>query len=104
IEADARIDLTEERVPDLGVRDVDPGDEQMARVEAESEPFVASERVEDALQLVDGPADRPPGAGGVLHQQPRAVVATVENLLDRRDDTLEARVEDGADMRAHAAR
>src|SRR6266540_7147717 len=72
----------------------------MAGVEAEPQPLVLPECVEDHGQLVDGTADRAARARGVLHQQPGPVVAALQHLLERRDDALQARLEPGAQVGA----
>src|SRR6266540_4088597 len=73
----------------------------MSGVETDAESLVSLERVEDDGELFDRAPDRSPGARRVLHQQPRSFVAPVEDLCERRDDTIEARLETGAEMRAH---
>src|SRR5438132_14252917 len=74
----------------------------MARVETDAQALVPSECDEDGGELVERAADRPTGAGGVLHQHPGAVVAPVEHLLECGDEALEACLEAGAGMGAVA--
>src|SRR5437588_1581498 len=100
IEADPLVDVAQCGVERFGVGDVDTGDVPVAGVQADAEPPVSPERVEDHGQLVDRAPDRPPGARRVLHQHPRPLVAAVEHLLERGDDTLETDLEPGAEVRA----
>src|SRR3954463_2844140 len=72
----------------------------MARVEADAEAWMTVESFVDRCELVDRTADRAAGAGGVLHQQPRRVVAELEHLLDRRENTLQSLLEAGTEVRA----
>jgi hypothetical protein len=72
----------------------------MAGIEADTEPFVAPDSVHDQHELVERASDRSAGAGRVLDEEPRAFVAALEHLLDRRHRPFEAGVEAGAEMRA----
>src|SRR5215831_2894754 len=100
VEPDALVNLLEAGVPRLWIGHVDTGDVEVTRVEADAEPLVPVERVEQDRELVDRAADRAARAGGVLHQQPGAVVAVLEHLSERRDGTIEPGLEAGAEMRA----
>jgi hypothetical protein len=82
------------------VGDVDPGDVEVTRVEADAEPRVPVEPLEQGRQLVERAADRAPGARGVLHQEPRVARAALEDLRHRGHDAVESLVEAGAEMRA----
>ena len=68
VEADPVVEVGEQCVKTTVVGDVDAGHEEVARVEADAEPFVAPERVEDERELVERAADRSAGAGRVLHR------------------------------------
>ena len=59
-----------------------------------------SSRWKSVAELLDRAADRPPGAGGVLHQQPGLVRGELEHLLHRGHDAFEPMLEAGAEMRA----
>src|SRR6476660_4816205 len=82
VEADRRVELVETRVERCRVGHVHAGDPEMARVEADAEPRVATEPIVDRCELLDRAPDRPPGAGGVLHQEPRVARAQLEPLLE----------------------
>ena len=71
----------------------------MARVEADPEPGVAVEPVEERDELVERAADRPARAGGVLHQEPRCRAA-LEDLAHRGADAVDPGVEAGAEVGA----
>ena len=77
---------------------LDAGDEEVARVEANAEPRVAVEGVDDRRELVDRAPDRAAGTGRVLDQQPGRVGAVVEHAAQRRHRTFQARLEPGAQM------
>ena len=100
VETDLGIDLAHERLDDGGIGDVVAGCIEVARVETETEPRVSTECLDERRKLIDRTADRRARPGGVLHQQPRIAFAVLEDLRHRRDDTLEARVESRAEMRA----
>ena len=72
--------------------------EEMARVETDAEALVPPDRLEDRHELVERASHRSAGARGILHQQPRVLVAALEDLLDSRHDPGEARLEAGAEM------
>ena len=93
VEPDAFVDLGHDRVHRRRVAHVDARDEEMTRVEADAEPFVSSERLEDDGELLDRSADGSTRACRVLHQQPRPVVAPVQHLSQGRHDALQADVE-----------
>ena len=72
VEPDPCVDLARRaRRPPLGSVDVVAGGVEVARVEADAEPRMAVEPLEQRLQLLERAADRAAGAGRVLHQQPR---------------------------------
>jgi hypothetical protein len=100
VEPDLCVELSEDRVERLAVGDVAAGDEEVAGIEADAEPGVAAEPVEDRRQLLDRAADRAARAGGVLHQKPRRVGAALEQLRHRRQDALQPRLEAGAEVGA----
>src|SRR5919197_736521 len=75
VETDSLIHLVEHGVERGSLCHVDAGDVEVARVEAEAEALVPSERVEEHRELVDRTADRSAGPRRVLHQEPRALVA-----------------------------
>ena len=72
----------------------------MARVEADAEPRMAVEPLDQRRELVERAADRGARAGRVLHQQPRVALAALEDPLERRDRPLEPGLEAGAEVRA----
>ena len=100
VEADLLVDLVEQAVERRGIGDVVARRVQVARVEAEAEPGVPPEPVDDHRQLVDRAADRSAGARGVLDQEPRPAVARVERGLERGRDAIERRAESRAEMGA----
>jgi hypothetical protein len=63
IEADPRIDVLQKGVESSPVGHVDARDPEVARVEAEAEPRVASETLHEDGELVHGTSHRPAGAG-----------------------------------------
>src|SRR5581483_607440 len=99
-EADARVELRDERVHLCRIRHVVTRDEEVARVEAETQPGVAVEALEERVQLVERAPDRPACARGVLHQEPRVAFAAFEDLRERLARAVETAVESGAEMRA----
>jgi hypothetical protein len=98
VEPDAVVDLAQQDLVDLCVGDVDSRDVEVARVEADAEPFVPSERLEQQHELVHRAADRAAGSGRVLHQEPSALVAAVEDLLQCGHDSFQAGLEAGAQV------
>src|SRR4051812_41146262 len=100
VEADQVVELVEQIVDDLALRDVDARDEQMARVEADAEAPVPVARVKELRELVERAADRAARACGVLDQKPRRVGAELERVVDRRNGALHACLEPGAEVRA----
>ena len=55
----------------------------MTRVEAQPEPRVTVEPVDQRVQLFERAADRVARAGRVLDQEPRVAVAVLEDLRER---------------------
>ena len=100
VAADAAVERVEHAVERRPLGHVAPRDEEVARVEAHAEPWMAVEPVVDRRQLVDRPSDRPARAGRVLHQEPRRVGAAVEHLRNGGHDTLEPLLEPRAEVRA----
>src|SRR6266550_4256835 len=100
IKADAGVEVLEQNIHYGRICDVDARNEEMTRVEANTEALVPPECSEDRGELVDRAADRPAGTRGVLHQDPCSVVAAVEQLFQRRDYSREAGLEAGAEMGA----
>ena len=80
IQADARVELTDELVDLLGIADVVARRIEVARVEAQPEPRVAAEPVEQRVQLLERASDRATGSGRVLDQEPGIAVAALEDL------------------------
>ena len=80
VEPDPVVDLGERRRHGVRIADVDSRDVEVAGVEADAEPRVAVERVDERRELVDRAADRAAGAGRVLEQEPRLLGAAVEHL------------------------
>ena len=72
----------------------------MARVEADAEPRVPVERVDEDRELVDRAADRAAGAGGVLEQEPGRVGAAVEHLSSAGTQRSTPAFKPGAEVRA----
>src|SRR5919197_6028888 len=95
VEPDCVVDLLQQAVELAAVGDVVARGVEMAGVEAEPEPRVVVEAVVDRGELGNGAADRAAGAGGVLHQEPSAVVAPLEALRERLDDAIERLLEAG---------
>ena len=89
IEPDRVVELAECRVERDGIGDVDAGDPPVARVEADPEPRVPLEGVEDRRQLGDRAAHRAARAGGVLQHEPEPVVRQLEQLAEHRDGAAE---------------
>ena len=63
VQADPLVDLDERRVVGRRVGDVDARDPEVAGVEAEPEPRMAVEPVDERGELVDRAADRAAGSG-----------------------------------------
>src|SRR4051794_35518632 len=74
VEADERRTLVEHACQPVGGPDVEAAGVQVAGVQAHAEPLVAAGGVDQAGQLVEGPAQRSAGARGVLQVQ-RAALA-----------------------------
>ncbi len=96
----ARVELANELVdlradPHVVARGV-----QVARVEADPEPRVSVEPVDQRRQLLERAADRAAGAGRVLDQQPRIALAALEDLRQRAARAVEPGSKPGAEMRA----
>ena len=101
VEADRRVHLGDDRVERGAVGHVVAGGVQVARVEADAEPLVAVERVDELRELVDRAADRAAGAGRVLDQQPRVALAALRGSSSARCTTRFMRgVEPAAEVRA----
>src|SRR5829696_750862 len=100
VEPDPLLHLLEDAAEGLRLPDLDPRHVEMARVEADPQPRMALEGVEDDGELVDRAADRAAGAGRVLEQEPRRLGAAVEHLAERGQRALQARLEAGAEMGA----
>ena len=84
------------RIGDVVARGV-----EVARVEADPEPRMPVEPVEQRLQLLERAADRAAGAGRVLDQQPRVAVAALEDLRERAARCASSPAsKPGAEMRA----
>ena len=64
--------------------------EQVARVEADAEPFAAAGGLQQGGELAEGPPERATRAGGVLEVQ-RAAVGLGERLLDHLAGALDRR-------------
>src|SRR3954454_17528129 len=77
VDAEVVVDLLDERLDGLGVGDVVAGGKEMARVEADAEPRVRVEPVDEYRELVDRPPDRRTRARRVLHQEPRVAGAAL---------------------------
>ena len=82
----------------LRLADVDARDVEVAGVEADAEPRMRVERVDDRRQLVDRATDRAARAGRVLEQEPRRLRAAVEHLAQGRHGPLEPRLEAAAEV------
>jgi len=67
VEADALVEVGDQTVEHLPIGDVVARGEQVARVEADTEPLVSTGRVVDGHQLVERASDRVAGARCVLH-------------------------------------
>ena len=90
IEPDRVVEVRERLVERVGVGDVDARDPPVARVEADPEPLVPVEAVEQRGELVDGTPDRAAGPCGVLEDEPEPLVGQLEQLAQRRDGSLVA--------------
>src|SRR5262249_57662291 len=66
VEAHARIDVREQRVERSAIGDVHARRVEVTRVEAEPEPLVPAERVEDRRELVEPASARAPPPGRAL--------------------------------------
>ena len=96
----ALVDVRERLRRPRRVGDVDAGDEPVARVEADAEPRVAVEGVDEGGELVDRAAHRPSRAGGVLEDEPESLVRELEQLAERRHRALYPAREPLAEVRA----
>ena len=95
------VDLVEQRVERRRVGDVDAGDVEVARVEADAEPRVPVEPLVERRELLDRAADRAAGAGRVLHQEPRRRRSRARAPAPSRAATRSSpRSKPGAEMRA----
>src|SRR6185503_11529939 len=70
VEPDPVVDLLDEPIELVPVGHVVAGHPEVAGVEADAEPRVRAEPVDDDRELVDRAPDRPAGAGGVLEAEP----------------------------------
>src|SRR4051812_14681238 len=95
IEADDRVALVEHGAQALGCANVVARRQQVARVEAQSEPLVAAGELDHLRELLERASERAAGAGGVLELQ-LAALGLVERLGDRRGSALERRVDRAA--------
>ena len=68
VEPDDRVELVDDGGDPLGVADVVARGEQVAAVEADPDPLVAVEELDQAGELGEVAAERALGAGGVLEQ------------------------------------
>src|SRR4051812_35301879 len=100
VEPDLLVDLGEHLVELRARRDVVTGDVEVARVEADAQPLVLSERRVERGQLVDRTSDRVACARRVLDQEPGRVRAPLQHVEKRRYRALEAGLETRALVRA----
>jgi len=97
LEPDRLVDLGDELAERGAVADVVAGGVEMAGVEADPEPGMAVERIEQLRELGDRAADRASGAGGVLHQQPGVGARGLEDALQGGRDAPEPGLEPRAE-------
>src|SRR5438132_4426130 len=100
LESDPARQVVEQPVEGRPVGDVDTGGVQMTRVQTDAQAFVPVEGIEDRRELLERTADRPSRARGVLEQQPGALVAALEQLLQSRHHPAQARFEARSKVRA----
>src|SRR5262245_3026806 len=100
VEPDQPIEVVEEPVQDGGVGDVVAGRPEVARVEADAEPGMAVEPLDECRELLERATDRVAGAGRVLEKEPGRIRATLEHLFERRNRPVEPGLEAGAEVGA----
>ena len=86
LEPDPRVELAERLLERARVGDVDSRGPPVAGVEADAEPRVRVERVEEGGELRHRAADRAARAGGVLEAEPEPVRRQLEQVAERGRD------------------
>ncbi len=98
VETDPLVDLVEEPIDLITIGDVIARRVEVAGVEAEPEPGMLPDPVDDRRELVDGASDRPARARGVLDEKVCLADAALERGLERSRHAIESALQPGAEM------